>query len=83
MEHDEDVEHVGAVRRVLLHAEQAQMDALDHLRLRLRCLALAGQGRVDGLQRGASDPVVPHLSNTNKAELFCLIGMEKKTENVT
>lgn len=60
MEHDEDVEHGGAVRRVVLHAEQPQMDALDHLALRLRGL-LAIQGRVHGLQRGASDPVVPDL----------------------
>ena len=44
---------------VLLHAEQPQMDALDHLALRLQGLAI--QERVHGLQRGASDPVIPHL----------------------
>ena len=45
---------------VLLRAEQPQMDALDHLALRLQGLAI--QERVHGLQRGASDPVVPHLT---------------------
>jgi hypothetical protein len=64
VEHDEDVEHGRAVRWVLLHAEQPQMDALDHLALRLRALAI--QGRVHDLQRGASDPVVPHLITQDK-----------------
>ena len=61
MEHDEDVQHCRPVRRVLLHAEEAEVDALEHLVLR----GLAVQRLIHGLQRRSLGPVIPYLARNN------------------